>query len=168
MLIYLATWLFMLSEAYGLRLRRAICAFFYRKREKRRVLYVYNELLKKRKGYLRHMRHRVRKQIRDRTLETKTSVINALKLQFPRLCWCLRFLAASKDTCLVCKDPEGKDFVRCQTVGCNWGYCKECWGDIKRKCYACGGKEDDESGSDSDESSTSESSELTDDENFLH
>ena len=61
--VYLGVFVFMLIEAYGLRLRRLICAFFYRKREKKRVLYLYNEMLKKRKGFLRHMRHRVRKQV---------------------------------------------------------------------------------------------------------
>lgn len=164
--VHVATLLFMLSEAYGLRLRRAICAFFYRKREKRRILYVYNELLKKRKGYLRHMRHRVRKQVRDRTLRTQTSVLTALRRQFPRLCACLGVLKSSKDSCLICKDPEGKDFVRCPTDGCNWGYCPECWGDVKQRCYACGGKYG-ESETEDERTSTSDSSDLTDDEHFL-
>ncbi|XP_076439279.1 E3 ubiquitin-protein ligase DCST1-like [Babylonia areolata] len=169
--VHFAVFIFILLEAYGLRLRRLICSFFYRKREKRRVLYLYNEMLKKRKGYLRHMRHRVRKQIRNRKLKGQTNVLTALKLQFPRLCCCLRWLKSSRDSCLICQEPEGKGFQRCPTPGCNWGYCAECWKDIKRRCYACGGRPDGESGTDpseDDEDESSDTSGIDDDQRFLH
>ncbi|KAK7110002.1 E3 ubiquitin-protein ligase DCST1-like [Littorina saxatilis] len=169
--VYGGLFLFMLVEAFGLRLRRTICAFFYRKREKKRVLYLYNELLKKRKGYLRHMRHRIRKQIRKRTLKGQTGVLTALTLQFPRLCRCLKWLKSARESCLICEEPEGKTFQRCPTRGCGWGYCKECWKDIKYTCYACTGKQDGESGTDpSDENDdlSSDDSDVDNDNNFLH
>ena len=96
-------------------------------------------------------------------------MLTALTLQFPRLCGCLKKLKAAKESCLICQEPEGKTFQRCPTEGCGWGYCSECWKDIKRRCYACGGKSDGESGTDpsEDDDGSSGSSDLTDDEQFL-
>lgn len=50
---YLGIWLLLFTAAYTQRLRRIICSFFYRKREKRRILYLYNESLRRRLGYAR-------------------------------------------------------------------------------------------------------------------
>lgn len=50
---YLAIWVLLFTVAYTQRLRRVICSFFYRKREKRRVLYLYNESLRRRLGHAR-------------------------------------------------------------------------------------------------------------------
>lgn len=50
---YFGIFLLVLSQAYIQRLRRLICSYFYRKREKRRVLYLYNETLKRRIGFFR-------------------------------------------------------------------------------------------------------------------
>lgn len=50
---YLGIWLLLFTAAYTQRLRRVICSFFYRKREKRRVLYLYNESLRRRLGHAR-------------------------------------------------------------------------------------------------------------------
>ncbi|KAK3095264.1 hypothetical protein FSP39_012345, partial [Pinctada imbricata] len=135
-LLYGLIWTFTLLEAYGLRLKRVVASFFYRKREKRRILYLYNEMLKKRRGFLRHVRHRILKQARKQQLFRKTGIIYSLTQRYPRLSFLKRFVS-SKGKCLICEDPEKKDFVRCQTPGCNFGYCKECWIDIKRRCYAC-------------------------------
>lgn len=62
-LIYFAVWASIFIESYGLRLRRVICSFFYRKREKIRVLYLYNQMLKKRKIFISHMRKKILKQV---------------------------------------------------------------------------------------------------------
>lgn len=50
---YFAIWMMMLVQAYIQRLRRVICSYFYRKREKKRVLFLYNETLKRRVGFFR-------------------------------------------------------------------------------------------------------------------
>lgn len=51
--LYLTMWILLFTVAYTQRLRRVICSFFYRKREKRRVLYLFNENLRRRHGYAR-------------------------------------------------------------------------------------------------------------------
>ena len=50
---YFTVWLGILLQAYIQRTRRLICSYFYRKREKKRVLFLYNETLKRRIGFLR-------------------------------------------------------------------------------------------------------------------
>eukprot|EP00057_Strongylocentrotus_purpuratus_P011496 XP_011665970.1 PREDICTED: DC-STAMP domain-containing protein 1-like [Strongylocentrotus purpuratus] len=55
-------------EAFGLRIRRVICAFFYPKREKKRVLFLYNEQLRKRAGFLKHARIKVRRMVKEQNL----------------------------------------------------------------------------------------------------
>lgn len=50
---YFGIWVMMLVQAYMLRLRSIICGYFYRKRQKKRVLFLYNESLKRRRGFFR-------------------------------------------------------------------------------------------------------------------
>ncbi|XP_048251270.1 E3 ubiquitin-protein ligase DCST1-like isoform X1 [Haliotis rufescens] len=162
--IYVSVWVFMYFEAYGLRLRRQICCFFYRKREKRRVLYMYNDMLKKRKGFLRQMRHKVRKQVKAGSLSHPTGVLSALVQEFPRCCKCLERFAKAKPTCLICEDPKNNDFHDCETEGCKFTYCKDCWLDVKKKCYAC---QKTHGGGDGDDISAAEDdSDITDDDIF--
>lgn len=56
---YLAIWVMMFIQAYILRLRRLICAYFYRRREKRRIISLYNETLKRRIGFFRYVYYTV-------------------------------------------------------------------------------------------------------------
>lgn len=50
---YFGIWILIVVQAYTQRLRRLICAYFYRKREKKRVLFIYNETLKRRIGFFK-------------------------------------------------------------------------------------------------------------------
>jgi len=56
-LIYAVIWVLLYTSIYTQRMRRVICSFFYTKREKRRVLYLYNETLRRRLGYARYMKY---------------------------------------------------------------------------------------------------------------
>ncbi|XP_061194944.1 E3 ubiquitin-protein ligase DCST1-like [Saccostrea echinata] len=153
--VYIVVWILMLFEAYGLRLRRLICAFFYRKREKSRILFMYNELLKRRKGYLIHLRKKVRKQARKFQLSRDSGILVRIKRSCPKLASLVKRFKASKTRCLICDDLETEGFVLCSTLGCNFSYCADCWIDCKKKCYACVPRSTDFSDSDnSDDGST--------------
>ena len=119
------------------RSRRAICAFFYPKREKRRVLYLYNETLRRRRGYLRFMRHHTRREARKNQLSQQLGLLAVLRLECPSLCGWLSLCAGARRDCLVCKDVETPLFVECPNPHCNFGYCHECWRDIGARCYGC-------------------------------
>ncbi|KAI8770579.1 E3 ubiquitin-protein ligase DCST1 [Biomphalaria glabrata] len=160
-LTYLVVWMFLYLEAFSLRLRRVIASFYYRKREKKRVLYLYNEMFRKRIGYLGQMRKKVRKAIKARELQNKVGVIVALQRYFPTLCKCLKVIKSAKEHCVICNDPEDSDFHICSTKGCRLAYCKNCWKDVKRRCYGCG-RNTETKDADEDTSGDTDTSEMSD------
>ncbi|KAH3769176.1 hypothetical protein DPMN_170425 [Dreissena polymorpha] len=131
--IYGAVLLLIIMDAYALRLRRVTASFFFRKREKQRVLYLYNMLMKKRNCFLLDMRRKVKKKAKQMKLGKRSTLMYALGrvLPFMRLC------KSARGTCLICGEKENFSFAKCTTPRCNCVYCRECWEDIKEKCYAC-------------------------------
>ncbi|RUS80139.1 hypothetical protein EGW08_012096, partial [Elysia chlorotica] len=157
---YILVWVFMYFESFGLRLRHVIAGFFYRKREKTRVLHLYNEMFRRRIGYLSHLRKVVRKSLKKRTYKRDTSLFVSLQRQYPRCFSWLRLCKSPKEKCIICGDPQDEDFYLCETKGCGTAYCRECWRDVKHKCYAClkgeeSDIEDDEAEFDTDSSDLS-------------
>ncbi|XP_033126574.1 E3 ubiquitin-protein ligase DCST1-like [Anneissia japonica] len=154
-LIWACVFTMVYFEAFTLRLRRTICAFFHRKREKKRVLFMYNDCLKKRKGFLKYMRQRVKRQAREDKLSRETGILTVLRRRFPRFCGCLKWCKLGRQSCLICSELETKKFHHCTGPGCYFSYCADCWKDVNRRCYACyTGKDDldeDSSGTDVDE-----------------
>lgn len=51
---YLSIWLMLWVQTYTQRTRRLICSYFFRKREKTRVLFLYNQTLKRRIGFRKY------------------------------------------------------------------------------------------------------------------
>ncbi|XP_011307932.1 DC-STAMP domain-containing protein 1-like [Fopius arisanus] len=150
---YTAIWIMLFVAAYTQRLRRLICSFFYRKREKRRVLYLYNETLRRRLGYFRFMKVKVRALVRASLLERDMDPWVALRLRSPTWCGWLKFFAFARLKCLICGEPEGRKetFRRCETPGCEFIHCWECWRDMGEVCLACmPGETDDEEEEDYD------------------
>lgn len=156
--IYLLIWVLLLLEAYGLRLRRLICSFFFRKREKARVLFLYNDTLKRRKSYLVHARRQVRKKARKAKLVLELGFLPRLRQMWPRFFGWLRNFDFAKEKCLICGDVEDESFYRCESEGCRFGYCGDCCDDIGGKCYACTPPEawEPDSGESSDSGSESD------------
>lgn len=77
-LVYLALWLLLVFRAGLGRLHRAVCAYFYPERERRRVLRLYNETLKRRWGMARFMRARVRVLAKQDRLERRHGLARVL------------------------------------------------------------------------------------------
>ncbi|XP_074657366.1 E3 ubiquitin-protein ligase DCST1-like [Tubulanus polymorphus] len=140
--VVVTVWVSILTEAYALRLRRVIASFFYRKHEKKRILFLYNDMMRKRNGYMKHMRAEIRAMVERQELSRVTSLLTALKLQFPRLCCCLNVLGLGKRKCIVCDEREDSKCVTC-TKGCNFLYCAQCWIDAEGQCYICDVKKKD-------------------------
>ena len=64
-------------------------------------------------------------------LQKNSGLLYSLQKTFPRICQCLSMLSASKRKCLICQEKEQKNFIACDTPGCDFVYCPECWLDIK-------------------------------------
>lgn len=147
-LIYLGVWCLLFTTAYTQRLRHMICSFFYRKREKRRVLYLYNESLRRRHDYGKFMRAKIKALVRTRQLEYDMNLWIALRSHWPRLCSWLIFFACARQKCLVCGEVEPKrspHFQKCIIPACPFVHCLECWNDVGKICYACTDTEETES-----------------------
>ncbi|KAG8197005.1 hypothetical protein JTE90_004278 [Oedothorax gibbosus] len=155
--MFLVLIILMLIESYALRLRRVVCSFFYPKREKRRVLFLYNERLRKRLSYMQHMRNHVRKMAREQAVALDTGVFFSLRHLFPRWCGWLGQLGLGRRKCLVCEEVETKNtpFTICSQE-CPFAYCPECWSDVRGKCYVCLPDDGDDSPLSEDDSESDE------------
>lgn len=133
------------TEMYFLRFRRIICGYFYPSRDKKRTLFLYNDRLKKRKGYLRFLTHNVRKIVREKKMNTNIGiresyalgVLDMLDLGFVLngVKYILSFFVKKK--CIVCEDKEDKNFHKCDDSECNLLYCDQCWNECRQRCLAC-------------------------------
>ncbi|ENN75308.1 hypothetical protein YQE_08085, partial [Dendroctonus ponderosae] len=137
---YFSIWLMMWLQTYTQRTRRLICAYFFRKREKRRVLFLYNETLKRRMGLLRHMKKNLDRKARARRLEENYNVLQIMTIKYPKEFSWLKWFKAGRRKCLLCEEVEPRkqsDFIECPNEGCHFIYCQECWKDMGDKCLVC-------------------------------
>ncbi|NXX62012.1 DCST1 ligase, partial [Scopus umbretta] len=108
-----------LAQVYMYRLRRTIAAFYFPKREKSRVLYLYNKLLQQRQSFVRRQRKRIAQQARTGGLGT------SLLEWCCRCCPCLR--RWMRRSCTVCGTPETPRDQVCPAPTCGALYCRPCW-----------------------------------------
>lgn len=157
---FLAVFLLICTSAYTQRTRFFVCSFFYRTRQKRRILYLYNESLRRRHGYVKFTKAKIRTLVRTRHLERQISFFMALRNERPELFGWLYYFESAREKCLICGDVEprrGIKFRRCTTTpGCPFVHCEECWRDIGRICYACADVSDTDSEEPTDESESTE------------
>ncbi|NWU33430.1 DCST1 ligase, partial [Hylia prasina] len=109
-----------LAQVYPFRLRRAIAAFYFPKREKTRVLFLYNKLLQQRKYFLYLQRGRVARQARQPP-GPRTLLLQWCRRRWPWLRRCLR------QRCTLCGKPETPQHQPCPNPDCSALYCESCW-----------------------------------------
>uniref|UniRef100_UPI00398F5CA2 E3 ubiquitin-protein ligase DCST1 n=1 Tax=Pristiophorus japonicus TaxID=55135 RepID=UPI00398F5CA2 len=123
--------LFCFMQVYSFRLRRVIAAFCFPKREKMRVLFLYNEYLRKRISYSETQRKKIIMMARKKELWQLRGVAGTLHHLLP----CLRRFVRKR--CLVCNEGRTETSYLCPNPGCGSMYCRACWRDVKRFCFAC-------------------------------
>ncbi|KAL2084562.1 hypothetical protein ACEWY4_020080 [Coilia grayii] len=113
-------------QVYTNRLRRVISAFYFPKREKRRILFLYNMQMKKRITFVSIQRRKLMT-----TQQPQTSISSVLIALMERLGVRLQW-------CCVCGERQkgGRGLV-CPVPGCGVVYCPQCWRDLGQFCYAC-------------------------------
>uniref|UniRef100_A0A8C8RHV0 DC-STAMP domain containing 1 n=1 Tax=Pelusios castaneus TaxID=367368 RepID=A0A8C8RHV0_9SAUR len=117
-----------LVQAYAHRLRRTIAAFYFPKREKKRILFLYNELLHKRQAFVQLQRRRI---IRRARRQQALPLLERVYLCCPLL---RRYL---RRFCVLCGSPESQSSQLCPTPTCCTIYCRPCWRDMGQICFAC-------------------------------
>nr|XP_039257765.1 protein sneaky-like [Styela clava] len=128
-----------LVEGYLLRIRRVICGIFYPRREKRRIIHLYNNLLRQRKQHIFSVRKAVLKLALTKRLNQKYSFLEAIRIRYPKIGKILFMLGYGKLRCLICETPETSKHTlwRCSNVKCRMLYCNICWIEVDEMCWAC-------------------------------
>ncbi|OWK04505.1 DCST1 [Cervus elaphus hippelaphus] len=124
-----------LLQAFGYRLRRVITAFYFPKREKKRTLFLYNDLLRKRAAFTQLRRATILRRARQQRAPRR-HLLDILH----RSCPLLRPLLRRR--CVVCQAPETPESYLCPTPNCEAVYCRSCWNDMRQRCPACTPREE--------------------------
>ncbi|KAM6167299.1 E3 ubiquitin-protein ligase DCST1 [Erethizon dorsatum] len=124
-----------LAQAFGYRLRRVIAAFYFPKREKKRVLFLYNELLRKRIAFTKLRRAAILRRAQQQRAP-RHHLVDTLHRRCPVLRpWLCR-------RCVVCQAPETPESYVCPTTDCQAVYCGSCWDDMRQQCPVCTPREE--------------------------
>ncbi|XP_064624473.1 DC-STAMP domain-containing protein 2-like [Lineus longissimus] len=133
-----------LTEAYGLRLRHLICGCYYQRRDKERSVWLYNHILRKRGGFLKFLRRRLRHKTGN---EEGLEEINCKDRCAANCCSCCRcarlfkWFGYDKKFCFSCGQPgkpeDKKNFKHCAKTDCNAIYCLDCFTDLNNMCTVC-------------------------------
>ncbi|XP_064899072.1 E3 ubiquitin-protein ligase DCST1 isoform X1 [Columba livia] len=133
-----------LAQVYMYRLRRVIAAFFFPKREKSRVLFLYNKMLHQQEGFVHRQQKRVARRARKHP-----------GLGMSLLLWCSQrwpFLRRwVRGRCTVCEAPETHRDRLCPAPACGARYCRLCWRQVGRTCLLCSPREPGPAAGSSDE-----------------
>jgi len=124
---YIIMWILLnIFEGFILRSRRLICSFYYRTREKHRILWLYNRLLRIRK---KNLNYRVRKglvskkkQHKNMKLEGRLDVEQHIEVD------------DGDAKCFLCQE-EPVNPITCDK--CRIRYCKQCYDALSRVCLRC-------------------------------
>ncbi|NWR38770.1 DCST1 ligase, partial [Tachuris rubrigastra] len=109
-----------LAQVYPFRLRRAIAAFYFPKREKTRVLFLYNKLLRQRKNFFQLQRRRIARRAQQPP-GLGTSLLEWCSQHWPWLRRCQR------RSCALCGTPGTPWHQVCPAPDCSALYCDRCW-----------------------------------------
>ncbi|XP_007458035.1 PREDICTED: DC-STAMP domain-containing protein 1 isoform X1 [Lipotes vexillifer] len=125
-----------LLQAFGYRLRRVIVAFYFPKREKKRILFLYNDLLRKRAAFTQLRRATIVRRARQQRAPRRhlADILHHRCLPLLRP-WLRR-------RCVVCQAPETPESYVCPTPDCEAVYCRSCWNDMRQRCPVCTPREE--------------------------
>ncbi|EDV97933.1 protein sneaky [Drosophila grimshawi] len=134
-LLYLAIVLLIFQSAAFMGLRRVICSYFYYKREKQRILFLYSSILRKRNSIVDEMHIRAEENMALRHVQGEVNILFVLRMSYPNKFGWLRNYNVAKRKCLTCNALEDSKFVYCPR--CGFPFCWECSRDMKRMCVNC-------------------------------
>ncbi|KAL8604455.1 hypothetical protein ACOMHN_042284 [Nucella lapillus] len=139
--LFLICLILAIFEAYGLRLRRAVAACYYPKRERQRAVWLYNQILFKRVSFFRFASRQIRRQVKDDKEIQRMSIKGRIARQFPSMERLMSWCGYKFKHCIVCAlegKPEDMDnFTHCTNYGCTAVYCNTCFDDMGNMCTLC-------------------------------
>ncbi|XP_017080043.1 protein sneaky [Drosophila eugracilis] len=136
LLLYLVIILLIYQSTTFLRMRRVICSFSYYKREKQRILFLYNRIMRNRLNALRNLVRDAEDNLASHRIQQKVNVFLWLRFSCPAIFSWLRVFKFAKRVCLVCRKYEDPTFTMCNN--CDLPYCDDCADDLNSVCLQCG------------------------------
>ncbi|XP_017006081.2 protein sneaky [Drosophila takahashii] len=136
LLLYLLIVVLIYQSTTFLRMRRVICSFFYYKREKQRILFLYNRILRNRLRSLENLVHDAEDNLATYRIQQQVNVFLWLRFSCPAAFGWLRHFKCAKRTCLICRGFEDSTFTFCHI--CGLPYCDDCAEDLNSVCLQCG------------------------------
>jgi E3 ubiquitin-protein ligase DCST1 len=131
-------------EIYLKRFNRNICVFYNRKLEKKRIIWLYNDLLAKRKLFVENSieiilkKKKKLKLIKKKQQQHVNILIRGLKAfrnKMPSVIGKLIDGIFFKKHCLSCSVVTYSKNRICST--CEFVYCRDCWYDFDQECIYC-------------------------------
>ncbi|XP_033100608.1 DC-STAMP domain-containing protein 2-like [Anneissia japonica] len=141
-IIFAMTLVMVFTEAYGLRLRRFIASFYYPHRERQRVVWLYNNILKKRGGFLKYLRKQMKVRMDSSEDIEKISICDRIAANSKFWRTIFKFMGMKKKKyCVGCGKPgkptDSSNFRQCDNRKCKSCYCLECMADLNNICLVC-------------------------------
>ncbi|XP_058974943.1 DC-STAMP domain-containing protein 2-like [Musca domestica] len=158
-------WIFLFCQPYGLRLRHIVMRLYYPEVARQRAIWLYNRILLKRISFFKLARRKARIAFTKNKTGDNFSFLDWLRAKTEGYCLFRLILGQRKsDKCLLCGSPLNKEsLVKCETIGCNAMYCKNCFQESKNICCICHKPVDY-----GDFSDLSEVEDSSDDPNVIH
>ncbi|XP_071088180.1 DC-STAMP domain-containing protein 2-like [Haliotis cracherodii] len=134
LILYILAITFVVLQAYGLRFRHKIAAFYYPEQETARVQYLYRLIEVKRRSFMDDLK----KMMSDRPLKAEVKS----KEESKRSSCCSRIACFKKGAtvnCVQCEE-ETRNGWRCRSSECQADFCETCYKDNDKRCPLCNTK----------------------------
>jgi len=135
LLIYLIIIFLTYHSIYISRLRRVVCSYFYYKREKQRILFLYSSMLRDHASYLNDVRQTAEENMVIRHIQGEINLFLILRLSYPKYFGWLQKFNCAKRRCIVCSALENHMFIHC--IRCGFPYCHDCIREMNWVCVFC-------------------------------
>ncbi|XP_036394574.1 DC-STAMP domain-containing protein 2 [Megalops cyprinoides] len=138
--LYGLSFFVVMAGSYCNRIRRFICASYYPKRERERILFLYNRILTQRASLRKAL---LRSVARSKADEAHPSLRQKLAALLPAGSCIAKLLKASEVSCMACgkvaKGREDPDVFVCSTPQCKGLLCHQCLHSMDGVCTICMG-----------------------------
>ena len=124
-------------EMFFKRLNRLICAYYYRKMEKKRTLWLYNSLMKKRFKFIEQAKQKITDQKKNDLINFEygtTTVIFEMLSKYERIRKILKLVGLCKIKCAICNEKNQEE-VCFKCLKCESIFCPHCCRDIENYCF---------------------------------
>lgn len=129
--------LMILIQPYVLRLRHYIASRLYRRRERKRIAYLYYRLLEERKAFFKSVIDNINTENEENYAMDHLDAVRVLAWNFQTMETIFSLVGVSLRRCMVCGRGLNRKYVYCETDTCESIYCRTCFYDLGNRCLGC-------------------------------